>query len=153
MRFLIDTNIILELILQREQVETVKTLITCLRGQKCDMYMTEGGFYGMLYTIDNYLRKIMEMKKPERTNTLRSIMVQILGMFKVAGHDRQSLLQGISDTAFTDLEDSCQYQAALKMGCDYLLTFNIKDYVLEKESSVQVLSPQQYLEHSYNKME
>lgn len=145
MRFLIDTNIVLELILQREDVAVTRELVGYLRNQGYEMYMTEGGFYGMLYIIDNYLRKVMEMRNPERTNTLRSIMVQILGLFKVAGHDSRSLLQAVSDLSFTDLEDSCQYQAAIKLGCEYLLTFNIKDYPMADGAVVQVLSPQQYL--------
>lgn len=146
MKFLIDTNIILELILQREDVKIVGRLITYLRNQKHKMYMTEGGFYGMLYTVDNYLRKVMEIKRPERTDILRSIMVQVLDMFTVANRDNKSLLEGITDEVFTDLEDACQYQAAIKMKCDYLLTFNIKDYPERLESSLIVLTPQQYLD-------
>ena len=145
MKVLIDTNIILDLILQREQVDVASKLIALLRNQNHEIYMTEGGFYGMIYTVDNYLRKVMGLKKPERTNTLRSIMAQVLNFFQVAGHDNKSLLEGVNNMAFTDIEDSCQYQAAIRIGCSHLLTFNIKDYFIGEDAPVKVLSPQQYL--------
>lgn len=50
MKVLIDTNIILDLILQREQVDVASKLIALLRNQNHEIYMTEGGFYGMIYT-------------------------------------------------------------------------------------------------------
>ena len=149
MRYLIDTNVILELVLQREQVEVAEKLISHLRNEQHDLFMTAGGFYGMIYTIDNYLRKVMNQINPERTETLRSIMILILNMFEVAEHDKQSLLQGITDDNFSDLEDSCQYQAAKKIGCHYFLTFNIKDYQGD-DNTIMVLTPQQYMDITLN---
>ena len=87
----------------------------------------------------------MGLKKPERTNTLRSIMAQVLNFFQVAGQDNKSLLEGVNNMAFTDIEDSCQYQAAIRIGCIHLLTYNLKDYFIGEDAPVKVLSPQQYL--------
>ena len=104
--------------------------------------VTSGGFYGLLYTTDKYLRKVMEMENPRRTDTVRSLMTQVLNVVDVTGQNRQTLLSAIHDMGFKDLEDSCQHQAALSEQCDYLLTFNVKDYV---NSSVPVYSPQEFL--------
>ena len=41
-------------------------------------------------------------------------------MFNVAEHDNDSLLRSVEDISFDDLEDSCQYQAAQKAGCEVL---------------------------------
>ena len=146
MKVLVDTNVILEVILQREQVNVAKSCLSMLSQGNHEAYLTVGGFYGMLYTIDNYLRKVMELKKPNRIDALRSIMKQILNKFQVAEHDRNSLLRSIDDKAFSDLEDSCQYQAALKSGCTLLITFNERDYDLSDDSPVKVMTPQEVLD-------
>lgn len=146
MKVLVDTNVILEMILQRENVGFAKRSLSVLSQGNHEMYLTVGGFYGMLYTVDNYLRKVMELKKPDRIEALRSIMIQILNKFQVAEHDRKSLLRGIEDKSFSDLEDSCQYQAASKEGCTLLLTFNKSDFVVEDDAPVKVMTPQEFLE-------
>ena len=145
---LVDSNVILEVILQREQVDVAKRSLSLLSVGKHEAYLTVGGFYGMLYTVDNYLRKVMELKKPNRIDALRSIMKQVLNKFQVAEHDRDSLLCSIDDKAFYDLEDSCQYQAALKEGCTLLVTFNKNDFYVSDDAPVKVMTPQEFLKMS-----
>lgn len=146
MKVLVDTNVILEVILQREQRDIAKRSLSMLSLGNHEAYLTVGGFYGMLYTVDNYLRKVMDLKKPDRIEALRSIMKQVLNKFQVAEHDGDSLLRSIDDKAFSDLEDSCQYQAALKSGCTLLITYNERDYVLSDDSPVKVMTPQEFLD-------
>ena len=143
MRILIDSNVILELVLQREQVDVANQLIGMLHEEKHEMMMTSGGFYGLIYTIDKYLRQVMQLQNPERLNTLRSILVQILHLFDVVGQDKQTFLKGVVDGNFTDIEDSCQYQAAVESECDCLVTFNVKDY--QGVTSMSVFSPQDFI--------
>ena len=148
MKVLVDSNVILEVILQREQVDVAKRSLSLLSVGKHEAYLTVGGFYGMLYTVDNYLRKVMELKKPNRIDALRSIMKQVLNKFQVAEHDSDSLLRSIDDMAFYDLEDSCQYQAALKEGCTLLVTFNKNDFNVSDDAPVKVMTPQEFLKMS-----
>ena len=143
---LVDTNVILEVILQREQMDLAKRSLSMLSTGNHEMYLTVGEFYGMLYTVDNYLRKVMDLKKPYRIDALRSIMKQVLNKFQVAEHDRDSLLRSIDDKAFSDLEDSCQYQAALKEGCTLLITFNERNFDVNDKSPVKVMTPQEFLD-------
>ena len=126
MKILIDSNVILEFILQREEYAVANHLMKTLYQNKDDLFLTTGCFYGMLFTI------------------LRSIMAKVLSLMDVAGHDKDSLLRGISDNKFMDLEDSCQYQAAVKAGCDYLISFNLKDYT--DGALMKTMTPQQFLD-------
>ena len=142
MKILIDTNIILEIILRRECYDVANHLLLALLDGKHKLFITSGGFYGLLFTTDKYLRKVLEMENPRRTDTLRSLMTQVLNVVDVAGQDKQALLRGIHDMEFKDLEDSCQHQAAHTELCDYLLTFNVKDYA---GSTIPVLSPQEFI--------
>ena len=148
MKVLVDSNVILEVILQREQVDVAKRVLSLLSIGKLEVYLTVGGFYGMLYTVDNYLRKVMELKKSDRVEALRSIMKQVLNKFQVAEHDSDSLLRSIDDMAFYDLEDSCQYHAALKVGCTLLVTFNKSDFNVSDDAPVKVVTPQEFLDRA-----
>ncbi len=59
-------------------------------------------------------------------------------------HDHDSLLRAIGDNKFTDLEGSCQHQAAAKAGCEYLISFNLKDYV--EGATMKAITPQAFLD-------
>jgi predicted nucleic acid-binding protein len=45
---------------------------------------------------------------------------------------------------FKDIEDSCQYQAAVAAGCDFIITYNVKDY---PHTLLPVFSPSDFLQH------
>lgn len=151
MKVLIDTNVFLEVILQREQLDVAIQTLSKLTADKHEVFMSGGGFYSMLYTVEKYLRKVMDMRKPERITALRAIMEQLLRQYHVAEHDNESLLQGVTDFQFSDLEDSCQYQVAHRVGCEMLITFNIADYPAEDDAPVKVLTPQQFIDLNTNK--
>lgn len=148
MKVLIDSNVILEVLLQREEYEVANCLLETLFRDKHEMLLTSGSFYGMMYTVDKYLRKEMNQVNPGRTDTVRSIMAKVLSIMGVAGHDKESLLRGIGDGKFADLEDSCQHQAAVKSGCDCLISFNLKDYA--GGAVINAVTPQDFL-NSYLK--
>lgn len=92
--------------------------------------------------MDKYLKKVLGMKGELRIEALRSLAVKILKNVTVVGHDNEGLLRGVEDKQYKDIEDSCQNQAAIAVGCDYLITYNVKDY---PESALPVLSPTDFL--------
>lgn len=132
----------LEILLHREHFNEANRLLSFLSDGKHHLYITAGGFYGLLFTVDKYFRKVLLMQNPIRTESVRAVIRQILSIVDVAGQDKQTLLDGISDMGFMDLEDSCQHQAAISTGCDYLLTFNVKDYPM---AAIPVLTPQEFM--------
>ena len=142
----IDTNVILDYILQREHCAEAKAVIRHFITTQTEMLMSVGGFYTMLYIIEKYLRKELHLDTANRTATLRTLLTQILQTFKVAEHDNNSLIQGINTPLYTDLEDSCQYQLAKKTGCELLVTFNDKHFPQTEVAIPKVISPQQFIE-------
>jgi predicted nucleic acid-binding protein len=128
MKVFFDTNIILEYMMRREQFDAAKQVINGLVNDNHALYMSAGGFYSILYIVDKYLNKELHMDKETRVAFMRNMAHGLLKDFQVASHDNESLLCGVDDLRFTDLEDSCQLQAAISAGCQYLLTFNVKDY-------------------------
>ena len=145
MKVFIDTNVILEYTMERERAEIVDKLFDTLKIQEHQMLMSVGGFYTMLYVIDKFLKKEMHLDKDVRIKTLRSVMQRLLQSFLVAEHDNESLIRGISDADYTDLEDSCQYQLAQRAGCQVLITFNVSDYHNAQNSPVKILTPEEYI--------
>lgn len=106
-KIFLDTNVILEFFLNREEGKTAEQLFAKLGEQRHVPYMTVGSFYTM--------------------------------------HDNQSLLQGIEDVHYKDIEDSCQYQAAKKAGCELLITFNDTDFPVAEDSAPRVMTPDAFL--------
>jgi predicted nucleic acid-binding protein len=146
MRIFLDTNVILENFLAREDFKTAHNLFRAMQGQNHELFMSVGSFYTMIFLVDKYLRKVFGLIGDERVKMLRQMMSNILQTVSVAEHDNESLLRGIKNEAFKDVEDGCQYELAMKAGCTLLLTFNSHDYPSDDIGSVKVMTPTEYLE-------
>ena len=142
MRIFLDTNVILEFFIEREDVRTAALLFNRLAEEKAELLMTEVSFYTMLFLIDKYLKKELGLTGKVRVEALRSIAVKIVNSIRIAGHDNDSLLRGVENMQFKDIEDSCQHEAAVAADCDYIITYNVKDF---PHSALPVLSPCDYL--------
>lgn len=112
--------------------------------------MSVGSFYSMLFIVEKYFRKDLRQSRLDAVAQTRDVMMKVLSLFTVADHNKSSLLRGISDVEYKDIEDSCQYQAAQKAGCEVLLTFNDIDYPIDDRAVPSVMTPQEFLD-SYSK--
>ena len=146
MNILLDTNVILEYFAVRERYAITKRLFDHLRDEGNTLLMSVGRFYTMIFLVDKMLRKQMGLQGETRVKALRDFMERILDTISVAEHDKESLLRGVRNMQFKDIEDGCQLELAKKMSCELLLTFNVADYPSVADSSVTVLSPEEYLE-------
>ena len=144
MKIFFDTNVVLEHLIKRERFDTVKQALNRIVGASHELYISAGGFYTILYVVDRFLNKELQLEKEPRIAVLRNMAQGLLNNYRVAGHDNESLLRGVIDLRFDDLEDSCQLQAAVSAGCQYLLTFNVKDYP-PAGSQIKVVTPEQFL--------
>ncbi len=146
MNILLDTNVILEYFAVRERYCIAKRLVDHLRDEGDALFMSVGSFYTIIFLVDKMLRKQMGLQGVSRVNALRVIMERILATIAVAEHDKESLLRGVRNMQFKDIEDSCQLEQAKKASCELLLTFNISDYPSDADSGVTVLPPEEYLD-------
>lgn len=149
MKIFVDTNVILENFLQRENYNVTHRLFDLLKNQEHVLIMSSGSFYTMVFLVDKYLKRERGMSGEVRLMALRQIMSGILKDIRVAEHDNESLLCGLNNPQFKDIEDGCQYELAKKAACELLLTFNTSDYPTNTELGVMVLSPSEYL-NSYS---
>ena len=145
MRLFVDTNVILDYVLHREHYAEAKHAIAKGIAMKGELMMSVGGFYTMLFIVEKYFRKDLQQNGHDAVAQTRNVMRKLLSVFTVAGHDNASLLRGISDLQYKDIEDSCQYQAAQKAGCELLLTFNSHDFPVAEGIAPRVLTPAEFL--------
>jgi predicted nucleic acid-binding protein len=146
MKVFLDTNIVLEYFMHREKYEVAEKLLKELHKRDAQMLMSVGAFYTIHFIILKYLHKEQGLVGEECLQSLRIILNKILQIFDIAEHDKNSLLQGVSDERYKDIEDSCQYQVAQKVGCEALISFNISDYKESADGQVKIYTPQQFIE-------
>ena len=140
MNVFVDTNVILDYVLQREHYAEAKQAIAQEVALKNDLLISAGGFYTMLFVVDKYFRKELHQGRHNAEAQTRDVMRKVLSVFTVADHDNTSLQTGIDDVAFIDLEDSCQYQLAVKHGCEKFLTFNSSDFPADACDDVEIVA-------------
>ena len=144
MKIFFDTNVVIEHLIRRERFDTVKQVINRTVGGGHELYMSAGGFYTILYVVDRFLGKELRLEKEARIAVLRNMAQGLLNSYRIAGHDNESLMRGVDDLRFDDLEDGCQLQAAVSAGCQCLLTFNEKDYPAV-DRQIEVVTPEHFL--------
>ena len=146
MKVFIDTNVILEYFMHREKYEVAEKLLKELHNRDAQMFMSVGAFYTIHFIILKYLHKEQGLIGKECLHNLRIILNKILELFDIAEHDKNSLLQGVSDKRYKDIEDSCQYQVARKVCCEFLFSFNISDCKDTTVGHLKIYTPEQLIE-------
>ncbi len=124
-----DTNIIMEFLQQRNFSVEVSRILTNVVTAHDDLYISFGSFYTITYLTEKYLKADPSLSKKERTDRLREILNGILTTFKFADLFASSIMDGVNDQDFIDLEDSYQAHIAEDCGCDVLLTINKQHFL------------------------
>ena len=145
MKLFIDTNIFVEYFERRLQFDSVRILFNALEDGIHTGYISVGSFYTIAYIVDQGFKR-KGYNKLERVDFVRSVVLRILEFTYVLDINKESLRDSVNNLAFTDLEDSFQYQVALEGECDMLITLNTKDFKGANSSLMQVVTPQQFVE-------
>lgn len=143
MRLFIDTNVVLDHALFRTtgQPSEAKYILSWADQLRVPMVISTGSFYTFAYLMHKH-----GIRRGELTNRL----LTYLHIFQVAEHDKTSLMTALTKS-FNDVEDSFQYQCALKNNCDYLLTNNLRDYKAQNRGDITIMSPLHFLTHTLKK--
>lgn len=129
MRVLVDTNILLDYLLERDPYDIpAKTII-----QACQKKQILGCIAAHSITnIFFILRKYFTIK--ER----RNILLNICKLFDVEGIDLQKLQNALMNEDFQDFEDCLQMECAINFHADYIITRNPHDF---KNSIISCIEP------------
>lgn len=143
MRIFLDTNVVMDYLASRGDVESVNTIFSQIENGVHSAFISIGSFYTITYLTEVFL-KHKGLEKDERIQVLRETLESLLNYINVAGHTREQLLSGVQDMDFQDIEDSYQYQAALAVGCECLITTNIKDFRDVENPMIDIVMPKDF---------
>lgn len=132
MRLFLDTNIVLDLLGERDPFyNSIAKIATLADRKQATLIVSALTYSTVFYVLAKY------ESKDKVLNKLRKFKI----ISEIAGVDETIIEKGLN-SAFIDFEDSLQYFCALKTECDILLTRNQKDF---KESSIPVMSSDEFL--------
>jgi len=145
MKVFLDTNIFMEFFEQRNKCETVRSILHAVEDKAITGVISSGSLYTLTYLLTLGLKR-NNVHRPEQTELLRDLLRRIVSLCTVVDTSHARLVTAINDESFTDIEDSYQYQCALQNGCTHLLTINIKDYREADQTSMEILTPDYFVE-------
>jgi predicted nucleic acid-binding protein len=132
MKVLFDTNVILDVLLDREPFSGVASCLLT----KVEQYEIMGFICATTVTTIHYLiAKALGDQEADRH--VRSLLT----LFAIAPVDRMVLENGLA-AEFEDFEDAVLHEAALHAGAEYIVTRNIVDF---KKSRLPALEPKELL--------
>lgn len=133
-RILIDTNVLLDYLLEREPFfeDAKKVILSCTKGN------TKGCIAA--HSISNMF---FILRKDYMANERREILSNLCTIFDVEGIDKAKLLLSLANEDFTDFEDCLQMECAKSYGAEYIVTRNVSDYSV---SDIKAILPSEYLE-------
>lgn len=144
MKLFFDTCTVVEYLCNRKDATYVEQILVSAEKKGWDCFISVGSFYTLVYLIELHLKHNGLSDKEERIKRLREILANIMDTFFVSDISETDLVNSIHDEHFLDIEDSCQYRAALASECDFLITINVKDFKNADSSLIKILTPSEF---------
>ena len=134
MKLLIDTNVVLDVLLQREPFCRTATAVLNLT-QRDDVreYVSASAITDIYYIAN---------KQMNDRESVRDLLKRLLMVVSVAAVSEREI-QNALNLAWGDFEDSVQYSVALMNEIDGIVTRNSNDY---QEANMRIWLPEQVLE-------
>lgn len=131
MKIFVDNDVILDVLLERQDFEYSQDLLTRIEQKKVTAYTSSILFTNSFYIIS----KLRDRKKAW------SALKKIRLLFNVS-----KITEKVIDFAlasdFIDFEDAVQYYTALEQKVEFIITRNKKDYITPQ---IPILTPQEYI--------
>ena len=132
MDLLIDTNIILDVVLNRPGSAEARQLFLKMETGGDSAFFTASAVTDLFYII---------RKKLHDVNQTYAAMGKILNVVNVLLVNENDILTAFH-ARWRDFEDCVQFVIALHQRMDYIITRNAKDF---EDNSIPVISPEEYL--------
>ena len=145
MRIFLDTCTIIDYLCNRNNSSLIDSILQLSDENRWQCVMSAGSFYTITYLIELDLKRNGHVDKPSRIAKLREILNGVLNTFYIPELDWDILHTGVNNLSFDDLEDSYQYEVALKCACDYIITDNLSDYKNSDQTFISIVSPKEFL--------
>ena len=133
MKVLVDTNIFIDILLDREPFSADAIRIYKL----CEQGLIDG--YIAPITINNIYYICRKAKELEN---IKAYLSDIASYFTIVPMNNESIRKA-NRLKINDYEDALQYAMAMQMTCEYLVTRNVKDF--KKLTHLKVVTPEEFL--------
>ncbi len=132
MKVLFDTNVILDVLLDREEFaeSSVSLMVKAENGE------IDGCLGSTTVTTIHYL-----VSKYRNKKVAGQAINKLLQIFNIAAVDKKTLLDA-TQSSFLDYEDAVLHQAAMQANLDAIVTRNVKDF---KHATLPIYQPLQLL--------
>ncbi len=131
MKVLLDTNVVLDLLLERENFKQAKQIFEKIENREIDGYLCATTITTIHYLIMKSLDK----------NKANEIIKDLLKLFEIVDVTKSILLKAIENNG-KDFEDSVIYSGAEFFDIDLIITRDKKGF---KNSNIKVLNPIEFL--------
>ena len=132
-RILIDLNIVLDVLQQREPFYTSSAdLLAAVETGRVDGFVAAHSLPTLFYLI----------QKVRGASEARAVITNLLQFLKVAPVDQGTIEQALN-LDYADFEAALQMMAAVQSKLDFLVTRNVKDY---QPALLPVLPPLEFLQ-------
>lgn len=131
MKVFVDNDVILDVLLERENFEYSRELLTLVELKQVEAYTSPVIFTNSFYIISNV------RNKKRAWSALKKIRL----LFSVS-RVTEKIIDLALASDFSDFEDAVQYYTALEQKVSYLITRNKKDYI---STQIPIVTPQEYI--------
>ena len=119
MRVLVDTNVVLDYLLEREPyTESARKIVLGCKQKKLTGCIAA-------HTVSNMF---FILRKAYSVEERRTILRDICRLFEVEGIDRSKILQALDNMDFKDFEDCLQMQCARSFRAECIRSRNLEDF-------------------------
>lgn len=129
-KFFLDTNFVIDYLLREEYKFICQEFLEKAIRQKVTFYIS-------FLSIANFAYIARKLPK----ETLYTHIAQLMKLFNVIACSKKHISNAIKLKP-KDFEDGLQYQAAIEIDCDCIITRNVKDFSF---SAIPVISAEEYL--------
>ena len=133
MKIFVDTNIFIDILLDREPFVEQSALVYKL----CENGLIEGHIAPITVNNIHYI-----CRKAHNTMAIKAFLHKVSRDFTIAPMDSITI-EKANSLSIGDYEDALQYAMALQVGAEYLLTRNTKDF--KHMTHIKVCTPEMFI--------
>ena len=135
MKVFIDTNIVLDLLLQRRNflINAEKIFSLAYKG-KIVLYFSAVSFVSVTYYLGKHTNK-----------DIKAVLEDLCKIVKILPFN-QRIIENTLHSNFKDIEDGYQYFTAKENNIHIMITRNVKDFLVD---DISVVTPEEFLMISY----
>ena len=135
MKVFIDTNIVLDLLLQRRNflINAEKIFSLAYKG-KIVLYFSAVSFVSVTYYLGKHTNK-----------DIKAVLEDLCKIVKILPFN-QHIIENTLHSNFKDIEDGYQYFTAKENNIRIMITRNVKDFLVD---DISVVTPEEFLMISY----